>query len=55
MADLLEWKLREDAHRYLSRQNPPYFDTVKLCNAFASGDQWRGIDTGGMPTPHHRC
>lgn len=51
MAKILEWGWREAGHQYLGRLEPPYPETCDACIAFVGGDQWRNIDTNGIPTP----
>lgn len=44
-----EWKLYERGVAYNRRLG--LYETVDEAEAFFAGDQWRGVDAGGLPTP----
>lgn len=44
-----EWELYEKGVEYNRKLN--LYDMVDECEAYYAGDQWRGVDAGGLPTP----
>lgn len=44
-----EWKLYEKGVEYNRKIN--LYDTVDENEAYFAGEQWRGVDAGGLPTP----
>ncbi|WP_206460416.1 portal protein [Anaerovorax sp. IOR16] len=46
-----DWIKLENGKKFNNSLNPSYYETIDLNIAFEQGDQWRGIETNGLPTP----
>jgi len=46
-----DFKLYENGKSYNLKLDPPYYDTIDMNERFYAGDQWRGVDAKGLPTP----
>lgn len=46
-----EWQKLLDGRRYNASLDPPYNDTVDLNIDMYNGNQWKNIESNGMPTP----
>jgi len=52
MSDKLdEWQKLLDGRRYNNRLDPPYVDSVNLNIEMFNGNQWKNLESNGMPTP----
>ena len=52
MSDRLEeWQKLLDGRKYNNSLEPPYLDSVNLNIEMFNGNQWKNIETNGMPTP----
>jgi len=46
-----DFQLYENGKSYNQRLDPPYYETIDINERFYAGDQWRGVDAKGLPTP----
>jgi hypothetical protein len=48
---LTEWQKMLDGRRYNSSLDPPYNEVVNLNIDMYNGNQWKNVESNGMPTP----
>ena len=46
-----DWKLYLDGQNYNNKLDPPFYRTINVNNSMYIGDQWKGVQANGLPTP----